>query len=99
MKQVIQRAINERGRSKNRRINLNVLEARPQGLENSFDLPGNLQSIPPGLLLDDQQKAGTVIDDGITNRGREPVTNLGNVFEPQRHAAAIGYDRFREILG
>ena len=61
-------------------------QRRLEILQCRFDVACDLQRIRAELLLDDQQQAGAVVDDGIADRLRESLDDGGDIANPQRRA-------------
>ena len=55
-------------------------------LERRFDVARDLQRVRAELLLDDQQQAGAVVDDGVADGLRKSLDDGGDVADPQRRA-------------
>ena len=65
-----------------------VAERRLQRLERLLDAARHLERVGAELLLDDQQQAGHVVDDGVADRRRMALDDGGDVAEPNRRADA-----------
>ena len=63
-----------------------------------LDVPGHRQRVRVRLLLDDQQQAGAIVDDGVADRRGKP-SDLGHVAERERRAVAEGDGHLPQVVG
>ena len=68
--QIADRNLDEGRRAENLGVDLDVLEPRRDLLERFVGAARHVERVGPGELLDDQQDAGTIIDDRIANQRR-----------------------------
>ena len=67
-------------------------------LERLLDAAGHFERVALGLLLDDEQQARAVVDDGVADGGRRADRHVRHVAQPHRGAAAEIDDRARQVL-
>ena len=61
-------------------------QRRLEILERRLDVAGDLQRVRAELLLDDEQQAGAVVDDGVADRLRKSLDDRRDVANAQRRA-------------
>ena len=97
MRQVVKGPLNERGRSKNGRIDVETLQARPQCLQSGFHIASHFKRVAPRILFDDQQQARFVVDDRVPDGSRKRLDDLRYITQSDRSTAPKFDDRFREV--
>ena len=96
--QVVEGHLDEGGRAEDRRVDLDAAQGGAQRLQGLLHAPRHVERVAPGLLLDDQQEAGAVVDDGVADRRGVALHHARHVADAQGRAAAEG-DRHRgEVL-
>ena len=63
-------------------------QRRLEIVECRFDVARDLQRIRAELLLDDEQQAWAVVDDGIADRLRKSLDDGGHIANSQRRAVS-----------
>ena len=97
MREIIDSAVDERGRAENGRVDLDAGEAGFQIFECGVDFRRHIAGVGVGLFFDDQQEAGAAVDDRIADRRRVTEADVGDGSEPRRRVADEGDGGSREV--
>ena len=99
VRQVLECSFDKRRRSEDLCIDINVRQTGCQLLHRFLNTVRDVERVGPWLLLDDQQNAGHVVDDRVTNRRRRSDLHLSHVAQQQRCSVAVRDDRVHQVFG
>jgi hypothetical protein len=99
VRQVLEGSFDKRRRPEDLRIDIHIGQRWPELLHRLFDTVSHVQRVGPRQLFDDQQDAGHVVDNCVTDRRRRSNLHLGHVAQQQRCSVAVCDDCVHEVFG
>ncbi len=97
-RQVAERRLDERGRTEDRRVEVDAGQPGLELLERLLDTAGHVEGVGPRKLLDDEQQPGSVVDDRVAEQRLVVLDDLGDVAEVDGLALGVDEDDALELV-